>query len=102
MPDRPLVLRLGGMLVRALTFCFRDFVLGLLLLLTHPYMLSLALIRSIGAFNWSADDLVDVKYADSIFRIGSDASTMLGINKVITGLSAGISPLVTERFISSD
>lgn len=88
--------KVGAVLLGAL----KDMVLGLVMLATHPYILSLALLRSISAFTWSPEDLVTVKYGDTIFRIGKDSSSLLGVVKIITGVTAGFAPIVTERFIS--
>jgi len=79
---------------------FFEMMQGFLFLIKHPYLLSLCLLKSSGALCWASFDIISLKYSDSYFRIGNDASAMLGITKALSGLSSGLTPVIVERTVN--
>jgi MFS family permease len=76
---------------------FSEMLNGFKFLARNPYLLSLCLLKSSGGISWSALDIISLKYSDTVYRIGKDASAMFGITKAITGVSSGLCPVIIER-----
>lgn len=86
--------------LRSVQVYVREMFKGFLFLFKHPYLLSLCLLKSSGALCWASIDLVSLKYSDKYFRIGKDASAMLGISRALIGLSSGLTPVIVERTVN--
>lgn len=66
---------------------------GIKYLLQNPYLLSLVCIKGSFNFFFVCLEFVLLKFANSQFRIGKDASAMYGICKAIIGVSAALLPV---------
>ncbi|KAL0477360.1 10 TM domain-containing transmembrane protein yfiS [Acrasis kona] len=78
----------------------REFYFGILFLLKHPYVLTLVLIKGLGAINFTAMDFVVLKMCFEVFQPTGqirDASKVYGIIRAVAGVVAGFAPVFIER-----
>eukprot|EP01027_Heterolobosea_sp_BB2_P010739 GEZU01015727.1.p1 GENE.GEZU01015727.1~~GEZU01015727.1.p1 ORF type:complete len:713 (-),score=170.41 GEZU01015727.1:16-2154(-) len=80
---------------------FKGFAEGLKFLWHHKYVMWLILAKFSGGLVWGGIDMDIVKFSESSFKLGKDASAMLGITNAVIGVSCGIVPVFMERLVPS-
>ena len=77
---------------------FFAFVDGLRYLTGRPILTVIVLVKAAGSLVWGAYNVLEVSFANDVFRIGPDGTASLGFIFFFTGLGTGIGPLVMRRY----
>ncbi|RME47230.1 MAG: MFS transporter [Caldilineae bacterium] len=77
---------------------FLSYIEGLRYLWHRPHTLVLTLVKGASALSFGAIDIVQVKFAESIFPIGADSSGTLGMIYTAIGIGTGLAPLLARRY----
>jgi MFS family permease len=74
-----------------------DFVDGLRYLKAAPFILAISLVKGMGSLAWGAVNVLEVTFAEEIFRIGNDGTAALGIIYAVSGVGTGFGPLLLRQ-----
>jgi len=77
---------------------FASYIEGLRYLWHRPHTLVLTLVKGASALSFGAIDIVQVKFAESIFPIGADSAGTLGLIYTAIGIGTGLAPLIARRY----
>ena len=75
-----------------------NYIDGLRYLWHQPHILALALVKGAMALSFGVADVIQVMFAENIFRIGENSSATLGIIYAAIGIGTGFAPLLARRF----
>eukprot|EP01132_Coremiostelium_polycephalum_P000860 gene860-1072_t len=78
---------------------FMMYIDGFRFLRENPYILIITLTKASGALVWTASDIMNIRIADSTFKLGEDGSLSLGIILSAGGLGVLLVPLIFSRII---
>jgi len=70
---------------------------GLRYLWHRPHTLVLTLVKAAAAISFGAMDIVQVEFAEKIFRVGNSGSATLGLIYTAIGIGTGIAPLLAQK-----
>jgi MFS family permease len=74
-----------------------DFVEGLRYLKAAPFILAISLVKGLGSLAWGAVNVLEVTFAEEVFRIGPDGTAALGIIYAVSGVGTGFGPLLLRQ-----
>jgi MFS family permease len=74
-----------------------DFVDGLRYLKAAPFILVISLVKGLGSMAWGGVNVLEVTFAEEVFRIGADGTASLGIIYAVSGVGTGFGPLILRQ-----
>ncbi len=77
---------------------FTSYIDGLRYLWHRPHTLALTLVKGAAALSFGAMDIVQVEFAEKIFRTGNNSSGTLGMIYTAIGIGTGLAPLLAQKF----
>jgi len=84
--------------IQAAQGSFSSYIDGLRYLWQRKHLLALTMVKAAAALSYGAIDVVQVNFAENIFRIGGSASGALGLIYAVIGVGTGIGPLLAKHF----
>lgn len=79
-----------------------SYIDGLRYLWHQPHILALALVKGAMALSFGVADVIQVMFAENVFRIGENSSATLGIIYMAIGIGTGLAPLIAKRFAGNN